>query len=94
MHMQMSGVKDFKKLKEVAKKTKCKIKLNSKRGMPFFINRYRKRKAFLACVIVIIVLLYAESRFIWNIKIEGIDRIEEEQIKNALTDAGLEVRKK
>lgn len=89
----MYGIKDFKRLKNVAKKTGCKIQINSKNGIPFFMNKYRKRKAFLICLILLTVFLFAESRFIWNIQIEGIDRISEEEIRNALLDAGLGVRK-
>lgn len=92
--MRMSGVKDFKRLKEVAKKTKCRIKLNTKNGMPFLMNKYRKRKVFFACLMIIIVFLYAESRFIWNIQIEGIDRIEEAKIREVLSEAGLDVGKR
>ena len=40
------GIKDFKRLKEVSKKTKCKMKIERKKGLPFLMNRYRKRKIF------------------------------------------------
>ena len=36
------GIHDFKLLREIAKKTKCKIKITSKRGLPFVLHRYKK----------------------------------------------------
>lgn len=94
MHMQMYGMQDFKKLKQIAKKTQCKVKINNKKGMPFLMNKYRKRKIFLACLMVITIVLYGTSRFIWNIQIEGIDRVSEDEIRTTLKEMGLEIRKK
>ena len=31
---------EFKELRNVAKKTKCKIKIKSKKGMPFLLHKY------------------------------------------------------
>ena len=41
------GIKDFKKIRKTAKKTKCKVGINRKKGLPFFLHRYKKRKFFL-----------------------------------------------
>ena len=38
------GINDFKKLSVIARKTNCKIKILRKKGIPFFLNRYKKRK--------------------------------------------------
>ena len=34
------GIRDFKLLREIAKNTKCKVKITSKRGLPFVLHRY------------------------------------------------------
>ena len=39
------GIKDFYRAVKVAKKLKCRIKILKRKGVPFIINRYRKRKA-------------------------------------------------
>ena len=33
------SIKDFKKLKPIAQKTKCKIKKKKKKGLPFIFNK-------------------------------------------------------
>ena len=60
--------------------------------MPFLLNRYRKRKIFFGLIGLIACLLFVESRFVWNIQIEGIDRISEEEILADLSNQGLSVR--
>ena len=35
------SIKDYKKLKQIAKKTKSRIKIESKEGLPFVLHRYR-----------------------------------------------------
>ena len=47
------SINDFKKIKTIAKKTKCKIMLNNKKGFPFLLHKYRERKIFLASLIII-----------------------------------------
>ena len=49
------SIKDFKKLKNVCKKSQCKMKINRKKGVPFILNKYKKRKIFVGLLIFIIV---------------------------------------
>ncbi len=83
------GIKDFKKLKEIAKKTRCRITLNSKQGVPFLMNKYRKRKIFVVLLAAGVILIYTQSRFVWNIEIEGLNRISQEEIYSELSELGL-----
>lgn len=85
------GVKDYKKLKEVSKKTKCKIKIKNRRGLPFLLNRYRKRKIFGVLLAFVIILMFSTSRFVWNIEIEGNERIKKEELIDELKENGLYV---
>ena len=39
-----AGIKDFKELCKIAKKTQCRIKIERKKGLPFILHRYKKRK--------------------------------------------------
>lgn len=41
-------MKEFKKIKEIAKITKCRVKIERKKGLPFILHRYKKRKLFFA----------------------------------------------
>lgn len=61
--------RDFKKIKKIARNTKCKVKIKSKKGLPILIHRYKKRKTFVIFLIAIFVLSFFLTRFIWNIEV-------------------------
>ena len=83
------GIKDFKKLKEIARKTNCKIKIKKKKGIPFILYRYKKRKIFAIFLIIIAFLIYTSSKYVWNIEVQVEDNMKIEQIEEDLADLGL-----
>ena len=88
------GIEDFKNIKEIAKKSQCKVKIKQKRGMPFLFNRYKKRKIFLIMLLFISMLMYILSNFIWNIEINGLENLNKEDIIESLEKNGLKVGSK
>ena len=92
LHANIS-IKDFKKIREIAKKTKCKIKIESKRGIPFLAKKYKKRKIFGLFLIIIIISIFLVSRFIWNIEVIGDSTISKEEILDNLKELGLDIGK-
>ena len=85
------GIKDFKRIKDVAKTTKCKIQINEKKGLPFILHKYRKRKIFLIMIILISFSIFVTSNYIWNIEIVGLDKISNEEIINTLKENGIDL---
>ena len=81
--------KDYKKLKPIVRKTNCKIKIIKKRGLPFIIHRYKKRKIFVIFLIIIAIGIYTSSKYIWNIEVQVEDNLTIENIKEDLENAGL-----
>lgn len=89
------GIKEFKKIRDIAKKTKCKITITSKKGIPFIFEKYKKRKIFLLMMCIIGGLVFVLSQFVWNIevKITG-DTLNEDEIINSLNENGLYIGEK
>ena len=85
------GVQDFYKIIDIAKKTQCKIKIVRKRGIPFIANKYRKRKIFIIALIIIGIMLYTSSKYVWNIEIKVEDNSVLENIESDIKDGGLNV---
>ena len=84
---------DFKKVRKINKKTKCKINILAKQGLPFLFNKYKKRKVFVVLMGIVIVSIIVTSNYVWNIEIKGVEddlKIEMEQI---LKETGLEIGK-
>ena len=83
------GIQDFYRAVKVAKKLKCRIKILKRKGVPFIINKYRKRKIFLLSLIVIIFVISFSSNYIWNIEIQVEDNLQVENLLEDIKEAGL-----
>ena len=83
------GISDFKKLKHIARKTNCKIKVKKKKGVPFILHRYKKRKIFAIFLILISFAIYTSSKYVWNIEIQVENNVAIENIKEDLYNLGL-----
>jgi len=90
MHANV-GIHEFRRLKQIAKKTKCKMKIEGKKGLPFLMNRYRKRKLFFVLLIIILGSMYWASKFVWNIEVIGENNIPDEEIIKELSECGLSI---
>lgn len=87
------GINDYKKIRPICKKTKSKINIQSKKGIPFLLHKYRKRKLFIVLLITVLITLFASSNFIWNIEISGNTNISKEEIIQSLNEEGLRIGK-
>ena len=85
------SVKDYKRLKKITRKTKSRVKIERKKGLPFLLHKYRKRKIFLGFFVFVFIGLIVTSNFIWNIEITGNVEISKEEIIEVLNQNGLKV---
>lgn len=83
------AIKDFKKIRQIAKTTKCHVKIEKKKGLPFLLHRYKKRKIFIGLLIAITLIIMGLSNFVWNIEIIGENSISKEELLNELNQYGL-----
>lgn len=87
------SIRDFRRLKPLRKKSKARLQVLERHGLPFFLHRYRNRKMFPVGILLCITFLYVMSLYIWNIHIEGnysrttdviLDYLESEQIVHGM----------
>ena len=83
------GMKDFKKLKKICRATGCRLKIEHKKGVPFLLNRYKKRKVFALFLILIVAIIFGLSNFVWNIEIIGNENISTQELLENLNQNGL-----
>ncbi len=83
------SIQDFKEITKIAKKIRCRVKIEKKRGLPFLLNKYKKRKIFIIFILIMILLVIISSQFIWNIEIKEEDGNELENIYQDIVEAGL-----
>ena len=88
------SIKDFKEIKEIVNKTKCKVKIINKKGLPFLFHKYRKRKILVGLLVAMTMGIVLMSNFIWNIEIKCMEDINTEEIIEILNENGLTIGKK
>ena len=82
-------VKDFYILRYIFKGMGIRIHILHKSGLPFIINRYKKRPGLLIGAIIFIVILQILSSFVWVIDIEGNSITKTQDILNACEKIGI-----
>ena len=85
---------DFRKIIKIAKQTKCKVKIENKRGLPFLLHKYKKRKIFLLFLIIVILGIMLSSGFVWNVEIQEENGQELENLAQDIEEAGLKIGKR
>lgn len=83
------SVKAFRELKSCAKKTGSRIRIAERRGLPFALHRYRKRKLLMAGFAVFVLALYALSLFVWRVDVAGNERLGKEAVAEFCGARGL-----
>lgn len=82
---------NLKEAIKIGRKTKCKVKIKSKKGIPFLLHKYRKRKIFLICLLMILAIIGISSLFVWNIDVKEENGETVENIYQDLEEAGLKI---
>ena len=85
------SINDFKKAIKIAKKLKCHTNIEKKCGLPFLLNKYKKRKIFAILLIIFTVSIGIISNFIWNIEIQEEEPNNTEELYKDIVEAGLNI---
>ncbi|HOV25438.1 MAG TPA: sporulation protein YqfD [Pseudobacteroides sp.] len=83
------SIKGFKLLRPIALKTKCRVRISKRVGLPFIKSRYKKRKTFLVGAVACVVLFYVMTSFIWSIEVVGNEKINTDFILDKLSESGI-----
>lgn len=74
------NLKDYFSIRPLVRKTKTRIRIIQKVGLPFFLFRYRKRKLFLGGMALGIGIIYIFSCYVWNVEICGNSTLSKETL--------------
>lgn len=60
-------VYDYKNIRSIASKSKLRLRVTGRHGLPFYAQRYKQRAGLLIGAVIGIVLIAVLSKFIWYI---------------------------
>lgn len=66
-----SSISSFYQMKKLHRKCRGTLKIMEKKGLVFYIEKYKKRVCFLMGILVFFLLLKIISLYIWNISFDG-----------------------
>jgi len=84
-----TSIKGFKQMRFQARKCGCRVNIGKKRGTPFFLHRYRKRKIFIIGFLIFLVCIRVASMFVWSVKVTGNENISSKEILGILEELGV-----
>lgn len=84
-------IKGFKEICCIAKKVRCKVKIKNRKGLPFLLHKYKKRKIFVGLLVIMVITIMFSSNFVWNIEIKEENNQNLENIENDIIEAGLNI---
>lgn len=87
------GINNFRKVRKIAKNSKCRVKIKTKKGLPFIFNKYKRRKVFFVFLFLLVLSIISLSNFVWNIDVTGNVNISKEEIIRNLEQDGLKIGK-
>ena len=80
---------DYKRLHRHARNCGCKMRVERKYGLPFFLHRNRKRKGLFAGALAALLFLSLMSHSVWVIEINGNTSLSDGEILYTLRQNGL-----
>ncbi|MCR4435591.1 MAG: sporulation protein YqfD [Clostridiales bacterium] len=83
------SIKGFKLLRPIVRKTNCRVNIIKKVGFPFILNRYRRRKTFIAGAFIFVILFYLLTSFVWVVDVTGNKNLETRFILDTLAQIGV-----
>ena len=95
------SIRGFRRLRPLVKKSGTKVRITKRYGLPFFLDRYKKRKMLFGGFLMGLLLILFLSGFIWDIHIEGnqirteevvFAFLEEAEITHGMWKAGIDCK--
>jgi similar to stage IV sporulation protein len=83
------SIKGFKMLRPISRKSQCRVGIVKKKGLPFILNKYKQRKAFMFGAVLFIVIINLLASFIWDIEISGNKEIRTADVLQKLAVIGV-----
>ena len=85
---------DFARLLPIRRRERCRIRMLRKYGMAFRLRAFLQRPALLVGIPLSFILLWSLCARIWLIRVEGTQRVSEDEVLSLLAEHGLSVGKR
>ncbi|MBQ3573221.1 MAG: sporulation protein YqfD, partial [Clostridia bacterium] len=84
-----TDIPSFKHIRTPARRTKSRVRIIKRNGLPFILNRYKHRYFLAPGIAIFAIMLFYASTHIMGITVFGNTRIDTDVINSALEECGL-----
>ncbi len=79
----------FRPLRHIARRTRVRVRIRTKHGLPFTMQRLRRRRMLAVGAIAFCLLLSLLSSLVWTVDVSGAKRLDPAQVRRVAASAGL-----
>lgn len=79
----------YKKLRRIAKKHGCKIRVQEKKGAPFKLNKFKKRYGLLAGLAFFLFAVWYNSSLVWSVQYYNMNSLQSTLLAQKLNAMGV-----
>lgn len=83
------SIAGFRQIRPVARKTRSRVKIVKKLGLPFYWQRAHRRRGLVLGAILFILALIWLSSFIWVVEVKGTEKVDPREILRVVEQEGL-----
>ncbi len=83
------SITGFKRIQKAARVTGTSVRIIRRRGLPNFLNKHRKRKAFFGGILLFALITATLCSFIWSVEITGTEKTDQNVLRSELASCGI-----
>ncbi|MZP28800.1 sporulation protein YqfD [Heliobacterium undosum] len=81
----------FRSLRHVARKSGSRMRIESRYGLPFYASSLKRQRSLVIGVISFVLTILIMSTFVWDVEVNGNDRVDKQQLLQAAAEKGIRV---
>lgn len=79
----------FRQLRPLVRKSRCRVHIASRVGLPFWMKRLRRRRGLVLGIVFFCAALYLLSSFVWFIRVSGCETIPTGKVEALIKEMGI-----
>ncbi|MBQ5716172.1 MAG: sporulation protein YqfD [Clostridia bacterium] len=81
--------RDYKRIRRLRKRSRVRLKIKRRRGIPFVVHRYRYRKGIVVGALIFVFFLGFMPKFVWSVEVSGNERVSTAEILGVANEIGI-----
>ena len=81
--------RDYKRIRRLRKRSRVRLRIRYRRGIPFVIHRYRYRKGIIVGALIFALFLGLMPKLVWSVEVCGNERVSTAEILSVANQIGI-----